>query len=73
MVESIFLDENLLALGEQYQPATHEPRYGLLGKTKSGSGEILFVCFTLRGKRIRPISSRFANLREREIYEKEIL
>jgi uncharacterized DUF497 family protein len=71
MVESIFSDENLLALGEQYQPLIKETRYGLLGKTTSG--DILFVCFTMRGKRIRPISSRFANLREREIYEKEIL
>jgi uncharacterized DUF497 family protein len=70
MVESIFMDDNLLALGEQYQPKVFEARYGVLGKTTSG--DILFVCFTIRGNRIRPISSRYANLREREIYEKEI-
>ncbi len=70
MVESIFMDKKLLALGEQYQPKVNEARYGVLGKTTSG--DILFVCFTIRGNRIRPISSRFANLREREIYEKEI-
>jgi uncharacterized DUF497 family protein len=70
MVESIFLDENLLALGEQYQPQVNEARYGILGKTKSG--EILFVCFTMRWNRIRPISSRHANLKERDLYEKEI-
>ncbi len=70
MVESIFIDDNLLALGEQYQPETYESRYGIIGKTKAG--DILFVCFTVRDKRIRPISSRYANLKERELYEKEI-
>ncbi len=70
MVEAIFKDDNLLALGEQCQPETDESRYGIIGKTKAG--DILFVCFTMREKRIRPISSRYANLKERELYEKEI-
>lgn len=70
MVESVFHDRNLLALGEQYQPITHEVRYGIIGK--SYTGEIIFICFTIREQKIRPISSRFANQKERRLYEKEV-
>jgi len=70
MVESIFSDTNLLALGQQYEPSTNESRYGIIGMATFGS--ILFVCFTIRGNKIRPISARFANQKERGLYEKEI-
>lgn len=70
ITESVFSDINLLALGVQFQPPTAELRYGIIGK--ASSGEILFICFTFRGNKIRPISSRFANDKERKLYEKEI-
>jgi len=67
MVESCFLDNNLIALGEQYHPHTSEDRYGMIGKTNTE--EILFACFTIRNGKIRPISARFANKKERSVYE----
>ena len=67
MVESCFLDNNLIALGEQYHPSTSEDRYGMIGKTNTE--EILFACFTIRNGKIRPISARLANKKERSIYE----
>jgi uncharacterized DUF497 family protein len=70
LVESIFSDSNLLALGEQFQPPVSEARYGVLGRAIKG--ELLFVCFTIREGRIRPISSRIANQKERGLYGKEI-
>ncbi len=66
----LFNDSNFLALGEQYQPSAPEARYGILGKATKG--HILFVCFTIRQGKIRPISSRIANQRERGFYEKKI-
>ena len=70
LVEEVFYDPHLIILGEQFQPKTDEARYGIIGKALKG--EILFVCFTLREEKIRPISSRTANKKEREFYEKEI-
>ncbi len=70
LVESIFHDSNLLALGEQFQPPVNEPRYGIIGKAVNG--DVLFVCFTIRDGKIRPISSRVAKNKERGFYEKEI-
>ena len=70
MIEAIFDDGNILALGEQYHPICDEDRYGAIGKTYSG--EVLFVCFTIRSGKIRVISSRIANKKERSIYDEEI-
>jgi len=70
MVESAFYDLQLLVLGKQYQPIANEDRYGIIGKATNG--DILFICFTFRGNKVRPISSRFANLKERRLYEQEI-
>tara|TARA_Y100000780_G_scaffold232594_1_gene268653 strand:- start:324255 stop:324584 length:330 start_codon:yes stop_codon:yes gene_type:complete len=67
MVESAFEDINILALGEQYQPKCEEDRYGILAKTFTS--EVLFVCFTIREGKIRPISARLANKKERSIYD----
>lgn len=66
MVESAFQDSSLLALGEQYQPSVDEARYGFIAKCRTG--EILFICFTLRSGKIRPISARVANKNERNTY-----
>lgn len=43
-------------------------RYILLGKIKKGA--ILYIIFTLRGRRVRIISARFANRSERKKYER---
>lgn len=67
IVESAFSDENLLALGEQFQPIVNESRYGVIAK--SIDSNILFICFTIRDKKIRVISTRLANEKERSFYE----
>ena len=70
MVESAFLDDRILPLGEQFQPLTEEARYGVIAQ--STTKEVLFICFTIREGKIRPISSRLANKKERGIYDEEI-
>lgn len=47
-----------------------ERRYILFGKTKSG--KVLFIVFTTRENKIRIISSRRLNKKERKLYEEEI-
>ena len=64
--EEVFLERRFIPLGEQYQPQPPEPRYGVLGETHEG--ELLFVVFTLRNQRIRVISARPMNERERKFY-----
>ena len=67
-VESALLDAQILPLGLQYEPTVSEERYAVLGKDYSGN--ILFICFTIRQGHIRPISARVANKKERSIYER---
>lgn len=45
-----------------------EERFRIVGKTKKG--RLLFVVFTMRGKRIRIISARDVNKKEACLYEK---
>ena len=45
-----------------------EGRHILLGKSKSG--RLLFIVFTLRKNKIRVISARDLNEKERKLYEK---
>ncbi len=66
-IESCFYDERILILGIQIEPKHLEPRYGIIAK--DSEGKILFVCFTIRNGKIRPISGRVANKWERDIYE----
>lgn len=66
-IESCFLDDKIMVLGLQVEPKQTEERYGIIAK--DASGKILFVCFTIRTGKIRPISGRLANKKEREIYE----
>jgi len=65
--EEIFLDENLQVI-KDIRHSQKETRFIALGKTFLG--KILFVVFTLRGRRIRIISARVANKKERRHYEK---
>ena len=67
--EELFeMREYLVLLGKQIRPPTKEDRYGALGLTKSGRH--LFVCFTIRGQKIRVISIRKMNRKELRDYEK---
>ena len=64
--EEVFFNFNLLS----YDPghSQQEERYRLLGQ--SNGGRILFIIFTIRNNKIRVISSRLANKKERNIYAK---
>ncbi len=66
--EEVFFDERFLSLGLQIDPKAEETRYGIIGTT--WGLKILFVSFTVRASKIRVISARKANKRERRIYEK---
>lgn len=66
--EEIFLDENL-QVAPDVRHAQSEPRFAAFGKTTGG--KLLFVIFTLRGHKIRVISARPANRKERRIYEEK--
>lgn len=67
--EEIFLDENLKGATD-VRHAQKESRYIAFGKTFTG--RTLFVVFTMRGNKIRIISARPANRRERKFYEEKI-
>jgi|JI10StandDraft_1071094.scaffolds.fasta_scaffold65659_3 uncharacterized DUF497 family protein len=68
--ESVFSMGPVLPLGVQVspKPKDSEERLGIVGF--SNQGRLVFVSFTLRDGRIRPISSRKANKKERDLYEK---
>ena len=65
--EEVFLDEDILLL-EDIKHSKQEERFEAIGKTIKGN--ILFLIFTTRKNRIRIISSRRANKKERRLYEK---
>ncbi len=69
IIESCFYDQDLMALGEQYQPIVNESRYGIIAK--ADTNEVCFICFTIRDYKIRPISARKANQKERGFYEQK--
>jgi uncharacterized protein len=64
--EEVFTERRSIPLGEQYEPPSPEPRFGVLGET--AKGKLLFLAFTLRNRRIRVISARPMNERERKFY-----
>ena len=64
--EGVFTQRRFIPLGEQYQPLSPEPRFGVLGQTSEG--KLLFLAFTLRNQSIRVISARPMNERERKFY-----
>lgn len=67
-IESCFLDDKIVPLGIQTQPIHSEERYGVLAK--NSENRVIFVCFTIRAGKIRPISARKANTKEKEYYGK---
>jgi uncharacterized protein len=64
--EEAFFNRNLLSPDVFHSQV--EPRYRLLGQ--SDSGRALFIVFTVRRNRIRVISCRLANKKERDVYAK---
>ena len=64
--EEFFLDENLLLI-EDIDHSQKEKRYIAIGKTVQS--KILFAAFTIRKNKIRIISVRKANKKERRQYE----
>lgn len=65
--EEVFFDPNKKILKDPIH-STGKERYILLGQTKSA--RLLFVAFTLRGNKIRIISARDLNKKEKHLYEK---
>jgi uncharacterized protein len=68
--EQVFADRRLI-IADDVKHSQDEARYHALGRT--ADGRLLHVTFTLRGHgtRIRVISARNMNSRERGIYEQK--
>jgi len=66
-IESVFRDEDRVIF-EDVAHSIQEKRYVLLGK--SNHCRLLYTVFTLRVCKIRVISTRLINKRERALYEK---
>lgn len=67
--EEIFLDESL-GIIKDIKHSQKEKRFIALGKTFQN--KVLFVIFTIRKDKIRIISARIANKKERSRYEQKI-
>jgi uncharacterized protein len=63
--EAVFFNEPLVVRGDVGH-SKHEKRYYALGQTDSG--RLLFAAFTMRGSRLRVISVRDMNRKERDAY-----
>ena len=68
LTEEVFLNRPIL-MGDDLKHSIAEKRWYALGKTFQA--RCLFVIFTLRQHKIRVISARNANIKERRVYEKE--
>ncbi len=67
--EESFLDENVF-LQEDIKHSEKEERFIAISKTTKN--KTLFSIFTIRNKKIRIISTRPANKKERRLYEEKI-
>lgn len=67
--EEVFFNEPLIVTKDEPH-STVEVRYFVLGRTDKG--RLLFIVFTIRGKKIRVISARDMNKKERRIYGEQI-
>ncbi len=65
--EEVFSDSRKVQKSDPLHSAK-EKRFVLLGKTKKG--RLLFIVYTIRKTKIRVISARDANQKERPLYEK---
>jgi uncharacterized DUF497 family protein len=69
-IEAVFRSSLALPLGVQTSPIVPEQRLGIVGPTLGG--RLLQVAFVLREGRVRPISARPANLKEKRKYEETL-
>lgn len=67
--EEVFLDKDL-QIERDIKHQAEEERYIAIGRTLES--EILFIIFTMRNNRIRIISGRRSNRKERRLYEESI-
>ena len=67
LIEEVFFNEPLI-VAEDLKHAETEVRYHALGKTDNDLK--LFIVFTIRNKKIRVISARKMNKKEKVEYEK---
>ena len=65
--EEVFFDENKV-VSRDILHSQKEKRFIALGKTKKE--RLVFVAFTARGEKIRVISARDVNKKEKRLYEK---
>ena len=65
--EEIFFDENKKIFKDKLHSGREE-RFIVLGKTNKN--RLLFVVFTIRNEKIRIISARDINRKEKKLYEK---
>lgn len=65
--EEIFYDDSKIILKDILHSNT-EDRFIILGKTKKN--RLLFIAFTKRNNKIRIISARNADKKEKKLYEK---
>lgn len=65
--EEIFFDERKIILKDTFH-SKKEKRFIILGKTRKN--RLLFIVFTKRDNKIRIISARTINKKERRLYEK---
>lgn len=66
--EEVFLDKEILFL-EDTKHSTQENRFWAIGKITNS--KILMIAHTIRGDKIRIISTRLANKKERKLYEQK--
>lgn len=65
--EEVFLDEKV-TIKKDFEHQEQEERFIAIGKTTEN--KILFVVFTMRKDKIRIISGRVANKKEKEVYQR---
>lgn len=66
--EEPFADRNLITYPDMTHSKT-ENRHNLIGKTEHN--DLLFITYTLRKDKIRIISARVADKKERRLYENQ--
>lgn len=67
--EEIFFDKNKKIYKDKLHSFDKEDRFILLGKTKKR--RLLYTVFTIRKKKIRIISARDINRKERKLYNEK--
>lgn len=65
--EEVFFDENK-EISRDKPYSKKEERFIILGKTEEE--RLLFIVFTMRGRKVRVISARDINRKEKKLYEK---